>query len=233
MNLLFVFGNVSLFDLSRTCILSLSLSLWGWFKRAKCEMIMYSHLGIFVSTESSASRFIYTSNYTRANSYESLTSCKYRVIHVWMLLNTDCLKDNILNQLIIDKLTFVYVYLQHIFSFFVATWVTIVTCQLADRSRTLYYENITPVLHGAMGCGQKKLSVAVPPGRVRVPSQRPLAPSITSVTSVANDKGDNEMILGAVHRSPGICLIAEENPRKPQLGDSLMSVCDQSSPQMG
>ena len=26
--------------------------------------------------------------------------------------------------------------------------------------------------------------------------------------------GDNEMILGAVHRSPGICLTAEENPRK-------------------
>ena len=34
-----------------------------------------------------------------------------------------------------------------------------------------------------------------------------------------NDKGDNEMFLGAVHRSPGICLTAEETPRKPQLGD--------------
>ena len=41
--------------------------------------------------------------------------------------------------------------------------------------------------------------------------------------SVANDKGDNEMILGAVHKSPAICLTAEENPRKPQLGDSLMN----------
>ena len=30
------------------------------------------------------------------------------------------------------------------------------------------------------------------------------------------------VILGAVHRSPGICLTAEENPRKPQLGDRLM-----------
>ena len=40
--------------------------------------------------------------------------------------------------------------------------------------------------------------------------------------SVANDKRDNEMILGAVHRSPGICLTAEENPRKPQLGDRLV-----------
>ena len=52
----------------------------------------------------------------------------------------------------------------------------------------------------------KKLSVsvAVPPAPVLVPSQRPFAPSVASVTSVANDKGDNEMILGAVHRSPGI-----------------------------
>ena len=66
---------------------------------------------------------------------------------------------------------------------------------------------------GAMGCSQKKLSVnvAVPPAPVQVPSQRPLAPSVVSVTSVANDKGDNEMILGAVHRSSGICLTAEEN----------------------
>ena len=66
-----------------------------------------------------------------------------------------------------------------------------------------------PFVHGAMGCGQKKLSVsvAVPPTPVRVPSQRSLAPI---VASVANDKGANEMILGAVHRSPGICLAAEE-----------------------
>ena len=60
---------------------------------------------------------------------------------------------------------------------------------------------------------KSSVSVAVPPAPVRVPSQRPLA------RSVANDKGNNEMILGAVHRSPGICLTAEENPRKPQLGD--------------
>ena len=71
------------------------------------------------------------------------------------------------------------------------------------------------------GLRPKKLSVsvAVPPAPVRVPGQRPLAPS---VASIANDKGDNEMILGAVNRSPGICLIAEETPRKPQLGDRLM-----------
>ena len=86
------------------------------------------------------------------------------------------------------------------------------------------------------GLWPKKLlvSVAVPLAPVQVPSQRSLAPSDAFVTSVANDKGDNEMILGAVHRSTGICLTAEENPNKPQLGDSLVKgLCDQSSPQMG
>ena len=86
-----------------------------------------------------------------------------------------------------------------------------------------------------MGCGQKNfVSVAVPPAPARVPTQRPLAPNDTSVTSVANDKGDNEMILGAVHISPGICLTAKENTGKSQLVDSLMKgLCDQSSLQMG
>ena len=77
--------------------------------------------------------------------------------------------------------------------------------------------------------------MGLPAASVRCLSQRPLAPSVASVTSVANDKGDNvKMILEVVHRSPGICLTAEENPRKPQLGDRLMKgLCDQSSPQMG
>jgi hypothetical protein len=52
----------------------------------------------------------------------------------------------------------------------------------------------------------------VPPAPVRVPGQRSLAPNVTSDTSVANDKGDNEMMPGAVHRSPGIYLTAKENP---------------------
>ena len=64
--------------------------------------------------------------------------------------------------------------------------------------------------------------MAVPSAPVRVSSQRPLAPSVAAVTLVANGKGDNKMILGSVHRSPGICLMAEENPRKPQLGDRVM-----------
>ena len=69
-------------------------------------------------------------------------------------------------------------------------------------------------VHGAMGCSQKKkllLSVALPPAPGQVPSQRPFALSVASFMSVANDKGDNEMILGAVHRSPGIYLTAKEN----------------------
>ena len=65
---------------------------------------------------------------------------------------------------------------------------------------------------------KRSVSVAVPPASIRVPSQRTLAPSVASVTSVANDNCDNEIILGAVHRSPGICLTAGENPRKQQLG---------------
>ena len=75
--------------------------------------------------------------------------------------------------------------------------------------------------------------MAVPPGSVRIPRQTALTPSVTSVTSLAN-KGDNEMIPEAVDRSPGICLTAEENPGKPQLGDRLLKgLCDQSLPQMG
>ena len=53
-----------------------------------------------------------------------------------------------------------------------------------------FHCNHSPVVHGAMGCGQKsyKASVAVPPVPVQVPSQMQLAPSVTSVTSVANDR---------------------------------------------
>ena len=58
---------------------------------------------------------------------------------------------------------------------------------------------------------KKPFSVAVTPAPVRVPNQRLLSPSAASDTSVANDKSDNEMILGAVHRSPAIFLTAEEN----------------------
>jgi hypothetical protein len=58
--------------------------------------------------------------------------------------------------------------------------------------------------------------MAVPPASNRVSSRRPLAPNVMSVTS---DKGNNEMNPGAVHRSPGICPTAEENPGKPQLGE--------------
>ena len=47
--------------------------------------------------------------------------------------------------------------------------------------------------HGLRPKKKKKLSVsvAVPLAPIRVPSQSPLAPSVASVMSVANDKGDN------------------------------------------
>ena len=66
------------------------------------------------------------------------------------------------------------------------------------------------------GLWPKKLqaSVVVLLAPIRIPSQRLLILTVASVTSVANDKGDNKMILRAVHRSLGICLKAEENPRK-------------------
>ena len=66
--------------------------------------------------------------------------------------------------------------------------------------------------------------MAVPPAPVRVPSYGnfPLV-SWQSYLS-ANDKIDNEVKPGAVHRTFGIYLTAEENPEKPQLEDRLMKV---------
>ena len=59
--------------------------------------------------------------------------------------------------------------------------------------------------------------MTVPPAPALVTSQRPLAPSVASVTLVANDKSDNETILGAVHRSPGIC--SQGKPQKTRPSD--------------
>ena len=64
-----------------------------------------------------------------------------------------------------------------------------------------------PVVHEAKGYGQKSfklvwrclqlLSEFLAKGHL---------PRVTSVTPVANDKGDNEMIPRAVHRSPALQL---------------------------
>ena len=64
-----------------------------------------------------------------------------------------------------------------------------------------------------MDCRQKA-SAVLSPAPVRVPSKKPLAPSIIS----ASDKED-EMIPEAVH---GICLTPEENHGKLHLGDHLI-----------
>ena len=96
------------------------------------------------------------------------------------------------------------------------------------------YGAIPPAVHGAMGCGQKKnlsVSVAVPPALGRVPSQSPLTPSITSVTSIANDKGDNEMILGIAqiwHLPYSRGKPQKTSARRP----SMKGLIDQSSPQI-
>ena len=75
-------------------------------------------------------------------------------------------------------------------------------------------------------------SVAMPPAPIWVPSQRPFIWMSRQSRMSANDHVDNAMTPGAVYRSPGICLTAEEKLGKPQLGDLLMKACDQSSPQM-
>ena len=65
----------------------------------------------------------------------------------------------------------------------------------------MLYENIKANLLSMepWAAGKKfRASFAVPPTPVRFPSQRSLFPSVTSVTSVANDDGDHEMI-------PGLC----------------------------
>ena len=83
---------------------------------------------------------------------------------------------------------------------------------LKHTSQYILHSNPScPWSHGLRPKKKLSVSVAVPPAPVRVPSQRPLAPSVASVTSVANNKGDNEMMLGTVHRSPGLCLSIEEN----------------------
>ena len=59
----------------------------------------------------------------------------------------------------------------------------------------------------------------MPPAPVCVPSERPLPRVSRQSRPSANDKGDNEMKLVALHRSPSIWLTTEETPGKPQLGD--------------
>jgi hypothetical protein len=60
----------------------------------------------------------------------------------------------------------------------------------------------------------------VPLAPIRVPCQWSLGSSVTSVTS--NDKDNNHVKSGNVHRSPGIYLMAEENIGESQLEDHPM-----------
>ena len=66
-----------------------------------------------------------------------------------------------------------------------------------------------------MGCGQKSFKVVWRwPSPACIPSQRPLAPSFTSVTSVANDMGDNEMISRSVSNLLAFALRLRKTPEK-------------------
>ena len=88
----------------------------------------------------------------------------------------------------------------------------------------LFYFILFYCVHGTMGSGQNTfmlvwrcnhlLSGFLTKGHLpRV--------SCKSLLSVS-DKGDNEVKPGVVHRSPGIYLTAEKNPRNLQLGDYEM-----------
>ena len=73
-------------------------------------------------------------------------------------------------------------------------------------------------------------SVAVPPAPVQVPSQRPLAPSVMSVTSFTNDKDDNglwpkDFKLRSVVVPPDPVRVPSQRPLAPSL-TSVMSVAN-------
>ena len=59
---------------------------------------------------------------------------------------------------------------------------------------SLLLKSCSSVVHKSLAVAKKEkllVSVTVPPAPVRVPSQWTLDPNFSSVTSVANDKGDN------------------------------------------
>ena len=62
-------------------------------------------------------------------------------------------------------------------------------------------------------------NLAGAPASFLVPSQGQLL-QVSQQSRLSDEKGDNEMEPGTVHRS-GICLTAEENPRKSQIGHHL------------
>jgi hypothetical protein len=66
--------------------------------------------------------------------------------------------------------------------------------------------------------------VVVPPGPVRVPSLGLLALSVTSVSLVAYDKGDNEMMSGLCTDLLAFALQLKKYQGNPQQGYRLMKV---------
>ena len=80
------------------------------------------------------------------------------------------------------------------------------------------------VVHGATGCSQKSFTL--------IYQYHQLLPWFLAIGHLSresrqshllsNNKDDNEMILEAVRRSPGVYLTAGKNFGKPQLGNHLM-----------
>ena len=62
----------------------------------------------------------------------------------------------------------------------------------------------------------------MPPAPVQIHSHYHLPRVSHKSLLSSNDKGDSEVIPGVVYRYPDICLKAEENLGKLQLGDRLM-----------
>ena len=92
-----------------------------------------------------------------------------------------------------------------------------------------------PCCHGAMGCDQNgfKLLWQCHPLLSGFLANRHL-PRVSRQTHLtANDKGDNEMIPAAVHRTPDIYLTTEENSGNLKPWDCRWKLCDQSSSQWG
>ena len=81
-----------------------------------------------------------------------------------------------------------------------------------------------PVVDGVMGCDQKSFKIVWRCHQLlsRFLAKGHLLQASRQSRLSASDKGDNELMLRFMHRYPGIYLMVQENPGKPQLGDRLM-----------
>ena len=76
---------------------------------------------------------------------------------------------------------------------------------------------VSPATHGAVGCSLKSFTLLWRCKKYLFGFLD--CDHLPRLCRKSANKGDNEMILGSIHRSPGICLIVKGNPRKNELGD--------------